>query len=178
MGDISGDITINSGFYLKKWYEKCYWGSTWICKRHRKYLNLNTHTSINFKIFKKIKICDYVNKYKMSREYWVDLNSFIYNNVNLQTNWWFSMFVSVSFFISTEILLLLLSQPTLKQKHIFGVCDLNTNAGFFQILWIFSSCFVIGSQLCTIYHTEEAITFISLGTEKFDKVDIWHIELW
>lgn len=44
------------------------------------------------------------------------------------------MFVSVSFFISTEILLFLLSQPTLKEKHTFVVRDLNTNAGFFQIL--------------------------------------------
>lgn len=36
---------------------------------------------------------------------------------------------------------------------------------------------MIGSQLCTIRHREEAITFIFLRTEKFDKVDTWHIEL-
>lgn len=56
--------------------------------------------------------------------------------------------------------------------------DLYADADFFQSLWIFSNCHVIGSQLYTIDHREEAITFIFLGTEKFDKVDTWHTELW
>lgn len=165
--------------YWNKLYQKCYCSFTWICKRHRKYLKLNNNTSIDVKIFKKIIICDYVNK-----------NTKCQGNIEL---------TSVALLITMEIyniiddflcLFLLVSLYQLKfycyfchslhcsRNTHFWVCDLNTNACFFQILWIFSSCFVIGSQLCTIYHTGEAITFIFLGTEKFDKVDTWHIELW
>lgn len=127
-----------------------------------------------------IRNCNYINRNtKMStRHYRVDFSSFTYlEKKKFQKYWWiFSLFLLVSLY-QPKLYFCFCHNLHYSEKHIRAY-DLNANTGFFQNLWIFSSCFVIGSQLYTIYHREEAITFIFLGAEKFDKVDTWHTELW